>query len=104
VLERQEIVSGRGPNELTLSNQHRWGAPLEEMTRRTLTQFQSDAARRVVLEGTWSLVPAGSDTPSLTRNVLFTQTASPTSYDDQVQAMSRNVGRLADDIASALAR
>jgi uncharacterized protein len=134
-LERQEIVTERGSNELILSSRHRWGAPVAEMTRRTLTQgllqrlegsevvlpeqpapantreivvnilrLQSDAAGSVVLQGSWSLLPPGSDTPSLTRNFSLAEQASATSYADQVQAMSRMVGHLADDIASAVAQ
>jgi hypothetical protein len=132
-LERQEIVTERGSNELVLSNRHRWGAPVAEMTRRTLTQdllqrlpgsevvlpeqpapantreivvnilrLQSDAAGHVALQGSWSLLPSGSDMPSLMRNFSFAEQASATSYDDQVQAMSRLMGRLADDIVSAV--
>ena len=135
VLERQEIVTERGSNELLLSNRHRWGAPLGEMTRRTLTQdllqrlqesevvlpeqpappntreivveilrLQSDAGGRVLLQGSWSLLPPGSDSPSLMRNFSLAEQASATSYADQVQAMSRLLGRLADDIVSALAQ
>lgn len=135
VLERQEIVTERGSNELILSNRHRWGAPLGEMARRTLTQdllqrlqgnevvlpeqptpantreivvdilrLQSDAAGRVVLQGSWSLLPPGSDTPSLTRTFSLAEQASATGYADQVQAMSRMLGQLADEIVSAVAR
>lgn len=135
VLERQEIVTERGSNELILSNRHRWGAPLGEMARRTLTQdllqrlqgnevvlpeqpapantreivvdilrLQSDAAGRVVLQGSWSLLPPGADTPSLTRTFSLAEQASATGYVDQVQAMSRMLGQLADEIVSAVAR
>lgn len=135
VLERQEIVTERGSNELILSNRHRWGAPLAEMTRRTLTQdllqrlqgnevvlpeqpapsntreivvdilrLQSDAAGRVVLQGSWSVLPPSSDTPSLTRNFSLAEQASATSYTDQVRAMSRLLGRVADDIVSTVAK
>ena len=135
VLERQEIVTERGPNELILSNRHRWGAPLAEMTRRTLTQdllqrmqanevvlpeqpappntreivvdilrLQYDAAGRVLLQGSWSVLPSGSDTPSLMRNFSLAGQAGATSYAEQVQAMSRLLGQLADDIAGAVAQ
>lgn len=135
VLERQEIVSQRGANEIILSSRHRWAAPLGEMTRRTLTQdllerlsasqvvlpeqpapagtrevvvdvlkFQSDPMGGVVLQGSWSLVPAGADAPSLTRNIALAEPASTTKYTDQVQVMSRLIGRLADDIVSALGK
>ncbi len=67
-------------------------------------QFQSDPTGGVVLQGSWSLLPAGADAPSLTRNIALTEPASAPNYTDQVQAMSRLVGRLADDIVSALAK
>jgi uncharacterized protein len=135
VLERQEIVTGRGSNELVLSNRHRWGAPVAEMVRRTLTQdlqqrmqgndvvlpeqpappntreivveilrLQSDAAGRVALQGSWSLLPSGSDKPSLMGTFSLAEQASATSYADQVQAMSRLLGQLADEIVSAIAK
>ncbi len=135
LLERQEIVSGRGPNEIILSDRHRWGAPLDEMTRRVLTQdllqrlpsneivlpeqpapantrtvvvsvlrFQSDSAGRAVLEGSWSLVAPGSDTPTFSRPIALSEPATPSGYAGEVQAMSRDLGRLADDIVNALAK
>lgn len=135
MLERQEIVTARGSNEIILSNRHRWAAPLAEMTRRTLTQdllqrlqgnevvlpeqpappdtrgivvnilkLQSDTAGHVVLQGSWSLLPPGSDTPGLMRHFSLTGQAEATSYAGQVQAMSRLLGLLADDIVSAVAQ
>lgn len=135
VLERQEIVTERGSNELILSNRHRWGAPVGEMTRRTLTQdllqrvpgnevvlpgqpappntreivvdilrLQSDTGGRVVLQGSWSLLPSGSDQPSVMRTFSLAEQANAGGYAGQVQAMSRLLGQLADDIVGALAR
>lgn len=37
-LDRQEMVSELAPNQLAVSNQNRWGAPLGEMIQRVLTQ------------------------------------------------------------------
>lgn len=37
-LDRQEMVRESGPNKLDVSDQNRWGAPFDEMTRRVLTQ------------------------------------------------------------------
>lgn len=67
-----------------------------------ILQFQSNAAGEVVLEGGWSLYRLGSDTPVLNRNVTWREKAAPADYGAQAQAMSRLVGRLADDIASSV--
>ena len=136
VLERQEIVTERGSNELILSNRHRWGAPVAEMTRRTLTQdlLQRLQGNEVVLpeqpapgehegdrrghsetsvrcraaasscRGAGPRRLPGADTPSLTRTFSLAEQASATGYADQVQAMSRMLGQLADEIVSAVVR
>lgn len=65
-------------------------------------RFQSDPMGEVVLQGSWSLVASGADAPSLTRSIALTEHAGTPNYTDQVEAMSRLVGRLADDIVSAL--
>jgi hypothetical protein len=134
VLDRQEMVREGGPNQLELSNEHRWGAPLAEMIRRVLTQdlqdrlplsmivlpeqpapphtriividilkFESAFSGQVVLQGSWSLVSAGSDTPSSSRPVQIDEHAPAQGYAAQAQAMSRAVGQLADSMADALA-
>src|SRR6185437_5459200 len=64
VLERQEIVTERGSNELLLSNRHRWGAPLGEMARRTLTQ---DLLQR--LQGNEVVLPE-QPAPANTREIV----------------------------------
>ena len=69
-----------------------------------ILRFQADRTGRVVLEGSWSLVGPGADAPSLTRNVAPAEQARATDYTDQVQAMSRLVGHLGDDIVGAVAR
>jgi hypothetical protein len=133
VLDRQEMVRERGPNQLELSNEHRWGAPLADMTRRVLTQdlqdrlpasmvvlpeqpapphtrvividilkFESESSGHVVLQGSWSLVSTGSDTPSSSRPMQIDEHAPAQDYAAQAQAMSRAVGQLADSIADAL--
>jgi uncharacterized lipoprotein YmbA len=43
-LDRQEMVRESAATELTVSDQHRWGAPLGEMTARVLSQ---DLAQRL---------------------------------------------------------
>ncbi|MGH8137476.1 MAG: PqiC family protein [Steroidobacteraceae bacterium] len=68
-----------------------------------ILQFQSEASGQVVLDGSWSLVPAGTETPILSRRVHLTESAGPQDYAMQAKSMSRAVGQLADDIATALA-
>lgn len=61
VLDREEIVQ-RGPgNELEISGLNRWGAPLDEMIQRVLTQdlLERLPAGRVVLPS--SPAPPGTD-------------------------------------------
>ncbi len=134
-LDREEIVRSGAANELEISGLNRWGAPLDEMVQRVLTedllerlpagevvlpsspapaatdrivvdilQFQSDTAGAVVFEGSWSLLPPGASAPSLIRNIHYNETAGPSNYADQAEAMSRMLGHLADDITSNLPR
>lgn len=68
-----------------------------------ILQFDSDASGKVVFDGSWSLLEAGSGTALLDRQVHLTERAAPKDYGSQAKAMSRILGRLADDIAAALA-
>lgn len=65
-----------------------------------LLQFQSDTGGAVVLQGSWSLLPAGKDDPTLIRDFKYEASASATDYSGEATAMSELLGRLADDIAS----
>jgi uncharacterized lipoprotein YmbA len=62
-------------------------------------QFSGDTTGKVVLAGSWSLLPPGSDIPLLTREVHRSETTDPSDYANQVTAMSRLLGLLADEIA-----
>jgi uncharacterized lipoprotein YmbA len=64
-----------------------------------LLQFQSDTGGGVVLQGSWSLLTSGGQGPALIRNFKYDTSASPAGYDGESSAMSRLLGRLADDIA-----
>ncbi len=64
-----------------------------------LLQFQSDAGGAVVLQGSWSLLPSGQDTPALVRDFRYEESAGAHDYGAEADAMSRLLGRLADDIA-----
>ena len=64
-----------------------------------LLQFQSDAGDNVVLQGSWSLLMPGQSSPALVRNFRYEESASAQNFGDEAAAMSRLLGRLADDIA-----
>jgi uncharacterized protein len=67
-----------------------------------LLQFGSDATGNVVLEGGWALYRLGSDTPVMNRHVNLTEEVGAVDYGSQVRAMSRLLGRMADDVAHSL--
>jgi len=127
-LDRQEMVREGANGSLQISDINRWGAPLADMTQNVLTrdltarlpagavlpprtnappgtleitvdllQFGRDATGNVVLDGGWALYHLGSDTPVMNRQVKLSEGGS-TDYASQVQAMSRLLGRMADDI------
>jgi uncharacterized protein len=127
-LDRQEMVREGANGSLQISDIDRWGAPLADMTQNVLTrdlaarlpagavlpprtnappgtfeitvdllQFGRDATGNVVLDGGWALYRLGSDTPIMNRQVKLSEGGS-TDYASQVQAMSRLLGRMADDI------
>ena len=131
-LDRQQIVRESAPGKVEISDRHRWDAPLDQMVSNVLTQdllrrlprgavvlpqepatpdtraivldilrFEPDAGGTVTLTGAWSLLPAASDTPLLTRRVALSEPA-PADYAGEVAAMSRLLGKLADEIAQAL--
>lgn len=64
-----------------------------------LLQFQSNASGNVVLQGSWSLLVPGQSAPALVREFRYEDTAGAQNFADQAGAMSRLLGRLADDIA-----
>jgi uncharacterized protein len=67
-----------------------------------LLQFGRDTTGNVVLDGGWSLYRLGSDTPVTSRQVQLSEAGGSPDYAAQVQAMSRLLGRMADEIAGAL--
>jgi hypothetical protein len=133
VLDRQELVRRTSATGLEVSAVDRWGAPLAEMVREVLTldlaerlpegmvvfpdepappevgavvvdilRFDRDAAGEVELVASWSLLPGGSAVATTSRQVRLTEPGAE-GYADQARAMSSVLGRLADDIAAALA-
>jgi uncharacterized protein len=68
-----------------------------------LLQFQSDASGTVVLQGSWSLLPGGQSNPTVTRSFRYQESANAKDAGDLAGAMSRLLGRVADDIAHEVA-
>ena len=130
-LDRLDMVR-RGPDDrIRMGANQRWAAPLDEMTRRVLAQdlaerlprgmliapdapeppgrlrglvamlqeFDADAAGRVVLDGEWMVAERGTTRPGPPRHVHLEEAGGP----NQAAAMSRALGRFADDIAAGLA-
>jgi uncharacterized lipoprotein YmbA len=62
--------------------------------------FGSDPSGQVKFDGSWSLVPQGSDEATVDRHVQLTD-ASGNDPASQVMAMSKVLGELADQIAGA---
>jgi uncharacterized lipoprotein YmbA len=133
-LDRRQIVREEAPNQLTVSGQDRWGAPLPDMTQRVLSQnlmarlspgtlilpdqpapaatnalsidiveFGHDAGA-VVLEGSWSIVPAGKERALASHHFRFSQEAARNDSATQAHLMSLLLGQLADSIAAELGK
>lgn len=68
-----------------------------------IVQFDSDASGSTELAASWSLLQAETGKVLVSRQVHLTERAESGSYGEQAEAMSRVLGRLADDIAAALA-
>jgi uncharacterized protein len=67
-----------------------------------LLQFGRDGSGDVVLDGGWALYRLGSDTPVANHQVKLSEQVVSADYASQAQAMSRLLGRMADDIAGSL--
>lgn len=65
-------------------------------------RFDAGPSGTVALEGSWTLFAAGSDRALLTRPIRLASSSPVRSYHDQAIAMSRLLGRLADQIAESL--
>lgn len=68
-----------------------------------LLQFQSNAGGNVVLQGSWSLLAPGKSAPLLVRDFRYDDSASGGNFAAEAAAMSRLLGRLADDIVREVA-
>jgi uncharacterized protein len=130
-LDRQEMVERNQDGQLAVSDQNRWGAPFDEMVQRALTQdlaarlphkvvypnepappktkdlvldilaFSGDNSGLVHFDGSWSLVDPASNATVLSRHVELTEQGIK-GYGGEAQAMSKLLGRLADQIAGAV--
>jgi uncharacterized protein len=135
VLDRLQLVRSSGETRLDISDADRWGAPLDQMSRRTLARdlaarlppgmvlavdqpkppggtralvvsvqrFDADAAGRVRLDAVWTLFAGSPQRPVLERRSAIVVDGAG-DFAAQPAAMSRALGKLADDIAEALAR
>jgi len=131
-LDRPQVVTALGANRLDVHDLDQWASPLGEMMRRALAQdllarlpdggfvlpdaprpsgvrglvvdvlqLQADPSGRVTLQASWSLTAPGSREAVLIRNVRLSADAAPGAQ-GAAAAMSRLLGRLADQIAGAL--
>jgi uncharacterized lipoprotein YmbA len=131
-LDRRQMVSLTSANTVQISETNRWSAPLDEMVRKvlaedlvarlpagqlilpgspapsgarslvvTITELGAGPGGDVKLTGSWSLL--GADSGALIRERNIAIDAGPaTSAEATAAAMSRAIGQLADEIASAL--
>lgn len=68
-----------------------------------ILQFQQQANSNVVFDGSWSLTRRGSDRSMIGRHIHLSEPAGAGTYRDQASAMSRILGKLADDMVRTLA-
>lgn len=133
VLDRRPMVRGEADHRLTVSSQERWGASFREMVEHVLTEdlkerlspdlviapgmpapenarglrvgilsFAPDTSGSVVLKADWLLLE-GSPTHVLTQRTVQVEEPGGNSASSQATAMSRLLGKLADQIASGIA-
>jgi uncharacterized lipoprotein YmbA len=131
MLDRPQLVAERSDDRLDIREEQRWGAPLDEMARRVLSEnlaarlpggmvldadspaaadarnividireFEPDPRNRIILDGSWTVVGSDAQRTPAMHNVHI-ETAAGT--DSQANAMSRALGKLADDIVAGLA-
>ena len=132
-LDRLSMVTAKGGDQVEVSDQDRWAAPLDELVRRALTddlrqrlpagavlvpgdpappgtrvltlnvqRFMGDAGGRVVLEADWAVGTDGQH-PRL-HHARIEETAAAGGGGAVAGAMSRALGRLADQVSASVAR
>lgn len=135
-LDRPDIVTREGENEMRLADFQKWAEPMEPMLTRVLAEdlyrllgardvvalpqrrevaldrtvevdvlrFDADRAGRVTLDARWRVYDgAGEKELAGGRSIIAEAGAPVPGYDAIVAAMSRAVGRLAREIAAAVA-
>jgi uncharacterized lipoprotein YmbA len=135
-LDRPDIVTRAGENEMRLADFHKWAEPVEPMLTRVLAEdlyrllgardviplpqrrdvaldrtvevdvgrFDADQAGRVVLDARWRVYDATGERVLATGRAGIEEAgAAVPDYGAVVAAMSRAVGRLAEEIAAAVA-
>jgi uncharacterized lipoprotein YmbA len=127
-IDRLELVQRIDATRLTLHEQDRWAAPLEDLLRRTLNddlvarlpesgssrdaartlsididELIADASCNVTLRATWTLT--APQAPSIQKTERITTPADGACATSALPAtMSRALGELSDHIASAIGR
>ena len=132
LLDRRQMVSMTSAYSVQISETNRWSAPLDEMVRKvlaedlvarlpagqvilprspgpsgarslvvTIAEFGPGPDGDVRLTGSWSLLAADAGAPVRERNIAI-DAGRVTSAETTAAAMSRAIGQLADEIASAL--
>jgi hypothetical protein len=69
-----------------------------------ILQFDTDASGTASFTGSWSLLPADLSAPAFIRQVALSERTERSDYAGDARAMSKLLGRLADEIAGALAK
>jgi hypothetical protein len=64
-----------------------------------IVRFGEDADGKVRLEGSWALLQGNTNAPLMSREVAFEDQVAPGDSGAQAAAMSKLLGRVADDIA-----
>ncbi len=130
-LDRASLVTlGPGP-AMSVSDQDRWAAPLDELAQRALTEdlrarlgdaavlapadpvppggvrtvvlavqrFSGDSAGQVILAADWAVANGNPPKPGPLHHVRIVEDAGSTQGSAVAAAMSRALGRLADQVA-----
>jgi uncharacterized lipoprotein YmbA len=64
-----------------------------------ILQFGADASGTIVLDGSWSVVPSGTEAARASHRFQLSQRAARDDYAEQARVMSALLGQLADAIA-----
>jgi hypothetical protein len=67
-----------------------------------ILHFWRDASGTAGFDGSWSLTPADSSTPASVRHVSLSERTEQDDYASDARALSKLVGRLADEMVGAL--